>query len=142
MVIKAMVIGVAAISITCCCAVLHPNASVLRNTAKLTLITRTCMTLLSSLIVTLFQSRFFLLSREKLKIDAAKPKFGRTAEKVELRGLQIKVTFTASIVVVPYGLCMIPASCYNLYTFINGGRGEVYQYVGSFYHAFLTKYLS
>ncbi len=120
--VKAMVIGVAVISITCGCAVLHPNtpnpnARVFRNTAIPTLIT-TCVTLLSSLIVTIFQSRLYLLSREKLKIDAAKPKFGRAAEKVELRRLQIKVTFTASIVVVSYGLCMIPASCYNLYTFI------------------------
>ncbi len=122
--VKAVIISIASLSFVAGCIVLHPNTAnphprVLRNTAIPTL-TINLTTLLSSLTVTIFQCRLYLLSREKLKVDASKPKFGRAAEAADLRRQQIKVTFTSSLIVVSYLLCMIPANFYNLYVFISG----------------------
>ncbi len=126
--VKVVIFSIAVLSFIGGCMALHPytvnpHPRVLSNTAMPT-ITITVATFLSSLIVTVCQWHLYFLSREKWRVDASMPKFGRDAEAVDLKRQQIKVTITASVVVVSYVICMIPASCYNLYILFEGDKGS------------------
>ncbi len=83
-------------------------------------------TFLISVIVTAIQIRLFLVSREKIKVDAQKSaKFGSNAEASDFRKRQLKITAVASAVVFLYVTCMLPLSSLTLYIMFKGGSDKI-----------------
>ena len=97
---------------------LHPNEPnywkfAFNNNAR-TLLTYSSTIVVTSASLMIIQARLYRLSKTKLKV-APHNMFGTQKEKDDLTRRQLKLAFSASVVIILYVVCMLPSACLFLY---------------------------
>ena len=81
-------------------------------------------TLVTTLVLIIVQACLYKLSRTKLKV-VPHDMFGTQKEKVDLTRRQLKLAFSASIVIIMYVVCMLPVACILVYSRLHP-KNDVY----------------
>ena len=84
------------------------------NTNARVLLTYSTTVVITSVSLLIIQSRLYRLSKTKLKV-VPHNMFGTQKEKDDLMRRQLKLAFSASVVVILYVVCMLPSACLFVY---------------------------
>ena len=101
----------------------NDNTELVVGEAKNFQVVFTVTVFITSAIITWVQVTLFRFSRAKMSQVQQGPEFGRVAEINDLRRRQIKVAVVSAVLILAYGICMLP--CASLFLFHLAGKHTI-----------------